>query len=196
MDEVGGRAHHSHAEIGSDADGNHVLGDRLAEPNANVEALGHNVGQTGVDGELDMDIRITLEQLSGLKLDLGNTEWHNLARAKDFFDKTRNARGFSEWRRDKQWLLQWLAPLQPFIAFPEVLDIGPQPVQQQDDGTKTNLDGVSHQRIVSYDDLVATPAEIGAGNSGGSKDPFRSISACPSMAQASSGLHFGRRQPT
>ena len=58
-----------------------------------------------------------LEQLSGLKLDLGNTEWHNLARAKDFFDKTRNARGFSEWRRDKQWLLQWLAPLQPFIAF-------------------------------------------------------------------------------
>jgi hypothetical protein len=69
-------------------------------------------------------------------------------------------------KADKQWLLQWLAPLQPLIAFPEVLDIGPPAVHPQDDGTKTDLDGVSHQRSDGSGDSVATPAEVAAGDSG------------------------------
>ena len=53
-----------------------------------------------------------------------------------------------------------------------MLDIGPQPEHPQHDGTKTDLDGVSHQRSDGSGDLVAIPAEIGVEDSGGSKDPF------------------------
>jgi hypothetical protein len=136
-----------------------------------------------------------LEQLSDLKLDLGDTEWHNLARAKDFFDKARNARGFSEWRRDKQWLLQWLSPLQPLIAFPEVLEIGPQVVHPQYAGSKTDLDSVAHQRSDGSGDSVPAQAEIGAGESGGSKDPFPVHIGTSFDAQESTGLPIGSRQP-
>ena len=59
-----------------------------------------------------------LEALSGLKLDLGDTEWHNLQRAKDFAGKVCDATGFLSWRRERQWLLQLIAPLQPLIAPP------------------------------------------------------------------------------
>lgn len=60
-----------------------------------------------------------LEALSGLALDLGETEWHILQRAKDFADTVGSASGFLAWRRDRQWLLQLLSPLQPLIIPPE-----------------------------------------------------------------------------
>lgn len=60
-----------------------------------------------------------LEALSGLALDLGETEWHILQRAKDFADKVGSVNGFLAWRRDRQWLLQLLSPLQPLIIPPE-----------------------------------------------------------------------------
>src|SRR5262249_28793155 len=63
-----------------------------------------------------------LELLSGLKLDLGNTEWNNLARAKEFFDQKLDAPGLLQWRRDTQWLQQLLSPLLPLIAFPAVIE--------------------------------------------------------------------------
>jgi hypothetical protein len=68
-----------------------------------------------------------LEMLSGLKLDLGNTEWNNLARAKEFFDQKLDAPGLLQWRRDTQWLQQLLSPLLPLIAFATVIDLEPVP---------------------------------------------------------------------
>ncbi len=59
-----------------------------------------------------------LSVLGGLKLDLGETEWHNLQRARDFAEKVGNGAGFKAWQRDKQWLSQLLSPLQPLIAHP------------------------------------------------------------------------------
>lgn len=72
-----------------------------------------------------------LEALSGLKLDLGDTEWHKLQRAKDFADKVGKANGFLEWRRDRQWLLQLLAPLHGLVAPPEPIAIA-MPDEEED----------------------------------------------------------------
>lgn len=59
-----------------------------------------------------------LKALCGRQLDLGETEWHNLQRAKDFADRHGKGESFLAWRRDRQWLLQFLAPLQPLIDLP------------------------------------------------------------------------------
>ncbi len=67
-----------------------------------------------------------LEALSGLSLDLGETEWHILQRAKDFADKVGPTGGFLAWRRDRQWLLQLLSPLQPLITPPEPIATEPE----------------------------------------------------------------------
>ena len=42
----------------SDADGDHVLRNLLAEANAGIVALGHNVSETVVDDDLDLDIGV------------------------------------------------------------------------------------------------------------------------------------------
>src|SRR5215813_1773904 len=57
-----------------------------------------------------------LEALSGLKLDLNETEWNNLHRAREFYTRREQAPGFLAWRRDQQWLNQLIAPLRPLIA--------------------------------------------------------------------------------
>ena len=46
---VGGRAHDGHAQVRPDAHGDHVLCHLLAEADAGVVALGHDVGQAVVD---------------------------------------------------------------------------------------------------------------------------------------------------
>ncbi len=61
-----------------------------------------------------------LRALSGFILDLGPTEWHNLQRAKEFSEQMEAADGFLNWRRDRQWLLQFVSPLQPLIALPDI----------------------------------------------------------------------------
>ena len=43
--EVGGCAHHRHAEVGPDPHRDHVLRDRFAKANAGVETLRNDVGQ-------------------------------------------------------------------------------------------------------------------------------------------------------
>lgn len=65
-----------------------------------------------------------LDALSGLRLDLGETEWHNLQRAKDFADFVGDVPEFLAWRRDRQWLLQLLSPLQALIAPPHSISLG------------------------------------------------------------------------
>jgi hypothetical protein len=70
-----------------------------------------------------------LETLSGLKLDLNETEWHILHRAREFYEKWERSSGFLAWRRDQQWLNQLIAPLQPLIAAISVVgddETGPQ----------------------------------------------------------------------
>jgi Helicase HerA, central domain len=64
-----------------------------------------------------------LESLSGLKLDLNVTEWHNLYRAKEFWESRKTNDSFLQWRRDQQWLTQLIAPLQSLIALPEIIDL-------------------------------------------------------------------------
>jgi hypothetical protein len=64
-----------------------------------------------------------LKSLCGRQLDLGDTEWHNLQRAKDFADQQRDAEAFLAWRRNCKWLLQFLSPLQPLVEYPKPLDV-------------------------------------------------------------------------
>jgi hypothetical protein len=78
-----------------------------------------------------------VEALAGLKLGLNPTEWSNLQRAKDFFDLQSAAAGFLAWRRDRQWLLQLISPLQPLVASPETIDpTAPRDPQGQTKGAK------------------------------------------------------------
>jgi hypothetical protein len=100
-----------------------------------------------------------LQALSGLQLDLNDTEWHNLHRAREFSEKWEQSSGFFAWRRDQQWLNQLIAPLQPLIAPISVVadyETGPkvpapaasgpamrpdQPTGQEDDGGVTVMNG-------------------------------------------------------
>jgi hypothetical protein len=59
-----------------------------------------------------------LEAMGGLRLDLSDTEWHILQRAKDFAEQQSDQQEFLSWRRDRQWLIQLMSPLQPLIALP------------------------------------------------------------------------------
>lgn len=84
-----------------------------------------------------------LKSLCGRQLDLGETEWHNLQRAKDFADLHAEADGFHGWRRDRQWLLQFLAPLQPLIELP-TMKSGAAPKTTRtssSDGTRRGMNG-------------------------------------------------------
>ena len=68
-----------------------------------------------------------LDAMQGLQLDFLDTEWHILQRAKDFVQQQRDEPGFLAWRRDRQWLLQLMAPLQPLIALDLPFDLPPKP---------------------------------------------------------------------
>jgi hypothetical protein len=65
-----------------------------------------------------------LRTLSGREIDLNETEWHNLQRARDFEQQKGEAEGFLAWRRNHQWLTHFLSPLQPLIQAPRMIDIG------------------------------------------------------------------------
>jgi len=56
--EVRWRPHDRHAHVRPDARGDHVLGDRLAEPHSGVETFRDNVGETRFDDEFDVDVRV------------------------------------------------------------------------------------------------------------------------------------------
>jgi hypothetical protein len=81
-----------------------------------------------------------LEVLFGLKLDLNDTEWHNLHRAREFCEKWEQASSFLKWRRDQQWLSQLIAPLQPLIALSTVVDIGTEVTPPVDAGAPATPD--------------------------------------------------------
>ena len=60
--EVGWSANHCHADVRSDAHGDHVLRHLLAAANAGVEALVDDVGQAVVDDDLDLDVGILAQE--------------------------------------------------------------------------------------------------------------------------------------
>ena len=60
--EVGRRADDRHAHVRPDAHGDHALGHGLAGPHARVVALGHDVGQAVVDGDLHPDVRVVRQE--------------------------------------------------------------------------------------------------------------------------------------
>jgi hypothetical protein len=60
-----------------------------------------------------------LDAMKGIKLDLSDTEWHILQRARDFVEQHSHQVGLVTWCRDRQWLNQLVGPLQPLIALPE-----------------------------------------------------------------------------
>jgi hypothetical protein len=62
-----------------------------------------------------------LAAVNGLKLDLNETEWHNLQRAQDFATQYAAHPTFMDWRREGRWLIQWMGGLSQLIATPEVL---------------------------------------------------------------------------
>ena len=64
-----------------------------------------------------------LRALSGREIDLGETEWHNLQRARDFAAQQVYAPGFQEWRRGHQWLTQFISPLQPVLEAPRIFNV-------------------------------------------------------------------------
>jgi hypothetical protein len=47
--QIGGRSHHRHAQIGADAQRDHVLFQAFAQPHPGIETLGHDVGQRAVE---------------------------------------------------------------------------------------------------------------------------------------------------
>jgi hypothetical protein len=59
---VGRWADDCHAQVGPDPDRDHVLGDGLAQPDAGVEPISHDVGQTRIDAQLDMEVGIIRKQ--------------------------------------------------------------------------------------------------------------------------------------
>jgi hypothetical protein len=60
--EVAGRADHAHAQRRADRHGDHVARQPFAEADADVVALGHDVGQPVVGGQFHLQIRILLQQ--------------------------------------------------------------------------------------------------------------------------------------
>ena len=60
--EVGRRADHGHAQVGSNAHGDHVLRDLLAETHPRVETLRHDVGEGVVDRDLHFDVRVVRQE--------------------------------------------------------------------------------------------------------------------------------------
>jgi hypothetical protein len=60
--EVAGRADHSIADIGADANGHHVSRDCFAEPHAGIELALDDVGEAVVDNELHADVRVVAQE--------------------------------------------------------------------------------------------------------------------------------------
>jgi len=60
--EVIGRCNHDQTPIRPNPDRDHVLAERLAQPDAGVESLFHHVGEPVVHVELKRDIRVLGEE--------------------------------------------------------------------------------------------------------------------------------------
>ena len=56
--EVGRRTDDGHPKIRTDPDSDHVFSDKFARANACIDLLRHDVGETVVDDDLDVNIRI------------------------------------------------------------------------------------------------------------------------------------------
>ncbi|MFT4080308.1 ATP-binding protein [Rhodomicrobium sp.] len=101
-----------------------------------------------------------LRALSGREIDLGETEWHNLQRARDFASQQSHGPGFLEWRRGHQWLTQFISPLQPLFEAPRIFNVA-------ESGTATGTkSGTEEVRTEARADSERAPS----GNA--SWDPF------------------------
>ena len=69
--EVGWSADHRHPRIRADAHCDHVFRHLLAAANARVEALGDDVGQSVVDGDLDLDVGMSAEEFGEFRQEDG-----------------------------------------------------------------------------------------------------------------------------
>jgi len=56
--QVGGRAHNGHPEIGANSNGDHILCNELAWPNACIDLLRHDIGEPVIDDDLDVNVRV------------------------------------------------------------------------------------------------------------------------------------------
>src|SRR5579875_356895 len=65
--EIGLRPDHREANVGTDADRDHVLGDLLAEAHPGIEALSDNVDESAFDVDLDFHLRIFRQYLGQLR---------------------------------------------------------------------------------------------------------------------------------
>ena len=52
------RADDSHAEVGTDPNGYHILGDKLTGADTCIDLLRHDVGEPVIDDDLDVNIRV------------------------------------------------------------------------------------------------------------------------------------------
>lgn len=59
-----------------------------------------------------------LQDIGGFRLQLSDLDWSNLQLARDFVNDQQSAPGFAEWRRERQWLIRWMRPLEPLIDVP------------------------------------------------------------------------------
>jgi len=65
--EIRGRANHRHSHIRPDAYGNHVFRHLLAAAHARVVSLCDDIGQTVIDDDLDVDVRIFTQKRRELR---------------------------------------------------------------------------------------------------------------------------------
>ncbi|MNG01905.1 hypothetical protein D3C84_849040 [compost metagenome] len=54
--EIRRRAHHRHAHVRADAQGNHVLGHLRTQPHTGVETLRDDIGKAVVDDDFDVEV--------------------------------------------------------------------------------------------------------------------------------------------
>jgi hypothetical protein len=62
--EIGGRTDHRHPHVRPNADGDHVLCHLSARSHASVKALGDDVGETVVDRNFNIDVRVLRQELA------------------------------------------------------------------------------------------------------------------------------------
>lgn len=69
---LGRRSGDDRPQVGPDPRGDHVLGDPFATPHARIEPFGHDVGQSGINAQLDMDVRKVRQQFLDRRPQDGN----------------------------------------------------------------------------------------------------------------------------
>jgi hypothetical protein len=102
-----------------------------------------------------------LAAVNGLKLDLNETEWHNLQRAQDFATQYAAHPTFMDWRREGRWLIQWMGGLSQLIATPEVLPADEDEVRPAGEAAEALVEGVAQATTINTRANAAFPVLIG-----------------------------------